>query len=303
MFLGRLKNFIADILDWFSDRNINIRVIGQILVSVAMIVLFLGIPLGWYEEKDSTTSNSMVGSMDVSVNNEDFDVIYIKETSKSEKYSVPQVALVFKEPTIDSEYAKNIMKYVLNQLINKASNEGRELIAFEILSYNKLFYYEMGYEYDGYFNSYIGDSLYTSSQTTDVESKHDIYKNARINHVAFKELEDTIVYDRDRIEITRIDNPSYWSEEELIRFLKIEEFHNMIQSNISKSVEFYVIYELGLEKESLKYKNYYSMILEEYQKYKKLNNKRLTYDREKLILHYRENYSDIWSNIVIFRGY
>lgn len=313
--MWRVREKIEDLFYWFKEDSGKVKFILQILLSVGMVVLFLGIPLGWYETTDESLPEGVVDTNVSLIEVNDFEILKLEELyTSSNTLSVLKADILLKNGEISSEYAQEILKYTFNQLRNKSKNEGKELIAFEINAYVSKIEYNLGIKPDGIFYKYIGDSLFSSINVTENyldtyskenKSEYNVLLNASINYSNLKIRDDYVVVDGDRIEIFKIDLGPYYNEAELSTLYKINEYVSLFKSSQkTKAVEFYVYFDLGIPFDTYKHSSLTRKYLDFYDNYRSLYKNRLQkIDSTLLAEHYRKEYPTLWNELIIQRGY
>lgn len=313
--MWRIREKLEDLFYWFKEDAGNVKFILQILLSIGMVVLFLGIPLGWYDNSEKELTEGEVDTNVSLIDVDEFEILKLEELyTNSNNLSVIKADILFKNGEINSEYAQDILKYTFNQLRNKSKNEGKELIAFEINAYVSKIEYYKGVLPDGQFYKYIGDSLYSSisvnenflsEYSKENDSEYNVLLDANIHFVSLKPRMDYIVEDGDGIEVFKIDLGPYYTEAELSTILKIDEYVTLFKtSKKSKAVEFYVYYDLGVPYDTYKHLSLTDKYNKLYDDYKALYKSRLIgVDVEVISEHYRNKYPNLWSELIIQRGY
>ena len=313
--MWRIREKLEDLFYWFKEDSGNVKLILQILLSVGMVVLFLGIPLGWYDNTEKELTEGEIDTNVSLIDVDEFEILKFEELyTASNNLSVIKADILFKDGEISTEYAQDILKYTFNQIRNKSKNEGKELIAFEINAYVSKIEYYKGVLPDGQFYKYIGDSLYTSisvnenfleeySKENDFE--YNVLQDAKLHFVSLKPRSDYVVEDGDGIEVFKIDLGPYYNEAEIATILKIDEYVRLFKtSQKSKAVEFYVYYDLGVPYNTYKHLSLTDKYNTLYDNYKSIYKSRLVdVDIAVISEHYRTNYPNLWSELIIQRGY
>lgn len=290
-----MKDKLTDLKYSFEDNKDRIMPVFKILMSLLCIFLLLGLFLGWFEEKPVNPDSSGVYTED------DYEILSFSNVSSNEKYYLPSINILITNPIKASNDVKGLVDYVKAKFEAEANNLDKEVSGFYFNIYQRKVQFALDLEPVGQYTYLVEDNI---TSTIDIKKipKKDIYVE-KFNYKPLDEVKDIEIYDADKILIETIDLPPYITNEDYMKLLKINEYQTILGERF-KAIGFYVYYDLNIKDiKGDKYKDKVKEIQSMYSEAEKRNEYLPKISKESLILDYRENHIDVWSNIVVYRGY
>lgn len=291
-----MKEKLLDLKYFYEDHKEKFMPFFKIGISLLSVFLVLGLFLGWFGTGEEEYTGSFFSE------GEDFEIIEYQNISKTENGYFPDIVILVGSPVYDKNTVKDISLFIKEKFENEAKILKKQMTGIQIKIYQRKLQYELGLTEVGIYSEVLSNSGLSQTIQLEKRAKKEEYKET-FRYTSVEEIPDIQIYDADGILIEEVDVPGYLTDSEYVQLLKLNEYVNIFKDE-SEAIGFYVYYDLGVvDKKGYKFKTLKKQYLKLYQEAVKRKEYLPKLDKEQIILDYRENHEDVWSNLVTYRGY